>query len=105
MKKEITVTDPYQKKYTYEITELVGKNFHPDFVPHLTPQKMLATGVFDGVYFGDKPKEFPKEWFTKAKLAKNHKRDKSLNYFDVSASKSLEYWREKGWIHPDDPRG
>jgi hypothetical protein len=28
-----------------------------------------------------------------------------LNYFGVHASKPLAYWREKGWIHPDDPRG
>ncbi len=105
MRKKVFVNDAFQKNYTYERVEPVGKNFHRDFAPHLTPQQMLALGVFDGVYFGDKPKEFPVTWFRKAKLAKNHKRDQSINYFGVSASKPLSYWREKGWIHPDDPRG
>ena len=27
------------------------------------------------------------------------------NIFGVNASKPLAYWRDKGWIHPDDPRG
>ena len=29
----------------------------------------------------------------------------SLNFFGVDASQPLSVWREKGWIHPDDPRG
>ena len=32
-------------------------------------------------------------------------RDCTLNYFGVDASQPLSVWREKGWIHPDDPRG
>jgi len=101
----ICVSNCLQKNYCYERTEKPGKNFHPEFNPDLTPKQMLALGVFDGYYFWDKPKEFPSNWFTKAKLAKDGVRDKELNYFAVSASKPLTYWQEKGWIHSNDPQG
>jgi hypothetical protein len=48
--------------------------------------------------------EFPASWFRRAKLSEDRPRAK-LNYFGVGASQPLEVWREKGWIHPDDPRG
>lgn len=73
------------------------------FKPELTPKQMLELGVFGGKYMSDKPKEFPASWFKKAKLSKT--RDKNLNYFKVNASQPLSVWRDKGWIHPQDPRG
>ena len=48
--------------------------------------------------------EFPASWFENAKLSPG-KPDCDLNYFGVHAGKPLRYWQEKGWIHPDDPRG
>ena len=48
--------------------------------------------------------EFPTSWFTHAKLSPQQV-DPRLNYFKVNASKPLSYWIEKGWIHPQDPRG
>jgi hypothetical protein len=65
---------------------------------------MLALGVFCGKYMTDTREEFPASWFTDAKLSPRRK-DCSLNYFRVDASQPLSVWREKGWIHPDDPRG
>jgi hypothetical protein len=103
--KEVHVSDKFQTGYVYTLSEQAGKNFDADFTPHITPQKMLALGVFDGVYFWDLPDELPQAWYEGAKISPNGKRDKSLNYFDVSASKPLKYWQKKGWIHPDDPRG
>lgn len=101
----ITVNDKMQKKYRYTLVEPVGKNFHPDFAPELTPKEMLALGVFGGHYMTDCKKEFPKTWFTRAKLS-SKKHDDSLNYFGVHASQSLHIWRMKGWInHAHDPRG
>lgn len=103
--KKITVCDTYQENYTYQLTEPVGKNFHRDFKPQLTPKEMLKLGVFSGLYYGDKPKEFPTDWWNEAKLATDHKQHKELNYFGVHASQPLSEWIKKGWIHKDDPRG
>ena len=33
------------------------------------------------------------------------KKDITLNYFKVDASMPLSYWKQKGWIYPQDPRG
>lgn len=101
----VTVHDSMQKKYTYTLTEPVGKNFHPSFHPELTPQEMLALGVFGGKYMTDCTKEFPSTWFTHAKFSKTF-HDPHLNYFGIKASQSLAVWRQKGWInHAHDPRG
>jgi hypothetical protein len=79
--------------------------FDPRFKPDLTPKEMLELGVFGGLYFSDQPKEFPKNWFVKAKLSPDGKRHKELNLFGVNASQPLSVWQAKGWIHPQDPRG
>jgi hypothetical protein len=102
--KEITVDDKMQKGYKYKLVEPIGKNFHPDFKPDLTPKKMLSLGIFGGKYMTDCGDEFLDSWFENAKLSPT-KKDPSLNYFKVDASKSLDYWREKGWIDDRDPRG
>ena len=104
MKKKITVNDLMQKGYAYYLTEPIGRNFHPEFKPELTPKQMLAMGVFGGKYMTDCRKEFPASWFARAKLC-HEKHDPELNFFGVNASQPLSVWREKGWIHPDDPRG
>lgn len=105
--KEIIVNDKMQKDYRYELTCPIGKNFDPMFKPELTPKEMLALGVFGGRYMRDCREEFPKDWFTNAKLypegLPGH--DKNLNYFKVDASQPLSVWKKKGWIHKDDPRG
>lgn len=96
-----------QKGYTYELVEPTGKNFDPEFKPELTPKQMLSLGVFGGVYMRDCVKEFPKEWFIKAKFAPEgiYKHLVSINYFGKSASQPLSVWKKKGWIYKDDPRG
>lgn len=105
MNKKIVVNNIMQKNYVYFLTEKVGKNFHPDFRPDLTPRQMLELGVFGGLYFSDKPKEYPKSWFIKAKLSPDGKRHRELNYFKVNASQPLAIWRDKNWISRHDPRG
>jgi len=102
--KKVNVDDKMQKGYIYQLTEPVGGNFHPGFKPQLTPKQMLELGVFGGKYMTDCGGEFPKNWFEKAKLSPE-KADPELNYFKVQASKPLSYWRKKGWINPQDPRG
>lgn len=104
MKKRVTVNDKMQRRYTYYLTEPIGKNFDPEFRPELTPKQMLVLGVFGGKYMTDCKKEFPKSWYTKAKINPQF-HDPDLNYFKVNASQPLSVWVKKGWIHKDDPRG
>ena len=102
--KTVIVNDLFQKNYRYELTEPQGKNFDPEFKPELTPKEMLAMGVFGGKYLTDCQNEFPKDWFTHAKL-RPEKANPELNFFGVTASQPLALWQQKGWIHPNDPRG
>lgn len=104
--KKVVVNDRMQHGYSYVQSEPMGKHFDPEFRPDLTPKQMLALGIFGGVYMRDCQKEFPADWFTRAKLApKGSGPNAALNYFKTSASQSLAVWRKKGWIHKDDPRG
>ena len=100
----VAVDDRMQRHYSYELTEPAGEHFDPAFRPELTPKQMLELGVFGGKYMTDCRDEFPADWFDNARLcAERH--DAALNYFGVNASKPLSYWRDKGWICPEDPRG
>jgi hypothetical protein len=100
----VTVRDKMQKDYRYRLSAPAGRGFDPEFKPQLTPADMLRLGVFAGKYMTDCRREFPKSWFTRAKLSPNG-RNPSLNFFGVDASQPLSEWRRKGWLHPDDPRG
>ena len=107
MNRRVIVNDKMQKNYSYFLTEPLGKNFNHEFKPDLTPANMLELGIFGGRYMTDCLNEFPKSWFAKAKLYSGHSPygDSNLNFFRVFASQSLTVWRNKGWIHPQDPRG
>lgn len=100
----IEVNDRMQQGYRYALIAPMGRDFHPEFRPDLTPPEMLTLGVFGGKYMTDCREEFPESWFIKAKLSPGC-RTPSLNFFGVNASQPLSIWRAKGWIHPDDPRG
>ena len=100
----VQVNDRMQQGYRYELTAPSGDDFHPEFTPDLSPRTMLALGVFGGKYMTDCQSEFPKDWFDTARLSPAG-RDPALNFFGVDASQPLSVWQEKGWIHPDDPRG
>ena len=103
-KRTVIVNDKMQRGYRYQLSAPAGRNFAPEFKPELTPREMLRIGVFCGKYMTDTRKEFPASWFAGAKLAPEH-RDCSLNFFGVDASQPLSVWCNKGWLHPDDPRG
>ena len=80
------------------------KDIYKLFKPQLTPKEMLELGVFGGSYFKDKEmKEFPKSWFTKAKLSKSF--DVELNRFKIKSGLPREEWIKKGWIFEQDPLG
>lgn len=101
---EVMVSDRMQQGYHYTRSAPMGDRFDPGFCPELTPKMMLQLGVFCGKYMTDCKAEFPASWFENAKLAAHHA-DCTLNYFGVRAGSPLRVWVEKGWIHPDDPRG
>jgi len=104
VKRKIVVTDLMQQDYVYWRTEPAGRNFDPRFTPELTPKQMLRLGIFGGRYMTDCREEFPRDWFTAARLSPG-RHDARLNYFGVRASQSLAVWRRNGWIRPQDPRG
>ena len=103
-KRTVIIRDKMQRNYRYQLVAPAGRNFDPEFKPQLMPKEMLELGVFGGKYMTDCRKEFPKSWFTRAKLSPEGK-DPKLNFFKVDASQPLSVWKRKGWIHPDDPRG
>lgn len=103
-KQPIRVHTPLQRAYTYMLIAKEGKEFDPEFTPDLTPQQMLTLGVFSGNYFEGETREYPKEWFLKAKISPKGD-DHTLNFFGVKASQPRVEWQRKGWMYTDDPRG
>lgn len=100
----VEVDDLIQLGFHYEVSEPEGKSFDPMFQPELTPKQMLEVGIFGGRHMTDCRSEFPEDWFENAKLCPE-RHDPRLNFFGLNASKPLSYWRDKGWIYPEDPRG
>lgn len=102
--RQIEVNDLMQQGTVYLVTEPMGRHFHPDFHPELTPKQMLELGVFGGKYMTDCVAEYPQDWFVHAKLCRE-RHDPAMNFFGVNASQPLSVWRAKGWIYEEDPRG
>ena len=69
-KRTIVVNDRMQTRYRYVLSAPTGRNFDLEFKPELTPSEMLRLGIFCGKYMTDGRKEFPKSWFTRAKLVR-----------------------------------
>ena len=70
------------------------EDFYKSFEPELSPKQILEYGFFGGSYLGDTIKEYPKTWFTKAKLSKSF--DVELNYFQIRTGLSLKEWKQMG---------
>lgn len=98
----LIVVDDSRQSYRYRLDQPVGR-MAPDFRPDLTPADMLSLGVFGGHYFEGEHQEYPADWFEQARLSRHH--DPACNFFEIDASQPLSVWRQKGWIHPEDPRG
>ena len=100
----INVFDKMQNNYHYNLSEPIGKNFHPNFTPELSPKEMLEFGVFEGKYLTDCQNEFPADWFEKVKFSPIVP-NPELNLFKIKSRQSLKVWQQKGWIIQPDPRG
>ena len=51
-------------------------------------------------------KEFPKDWFSGAKVVEvGGQPDPSINFYKVKSRRPLSEWRKNKWIIGDDPRG
>ena len=72
-----------QKSFIYYLIEPMGKNFDPEFSPELTPKQMLEMGVFGGKYMTDCSAEYPKIWYTNAKLC-HEIHISEVNFFRLS---------------------
>ena len=95
----INVADKMQTRYTYVLSEPIGKNFAPEFKPHLSPPQMLRRGVFEGKYLNDCILEYPREWYAQALInLRPGLPDPQANEFRIKSRKSLNYWRRKRWI-------
>jgi hypothetical protein len=89
---------------SYERTRPVGDlSDCPDFKPFYTPAHMLEMGVFEGKYLNSCVDEYPAEWFESAVLSDVS--DEKFNYFKLKSRLPTSWWREKGLIHEQDPRG
>jgi len=104
MRKKVVVNDLMQKNYSYLLSKKIGETFDKEFKPELTPKQMLSLGIFGGRYMTDCKREFPKDWFIRAKLNPEF-HDARLNLFKINASQPLSVWRKRGWIFKEDPRG
>jgi hypothetical protein len=98
----VWVNNRMQSNYTYKLTAPMGEATQ-FFSPLLTPKEMLAAGIFNGHYMTDCRAEYPADWFENAKLSQTP--DKAVNFFAAKSGDSLAYWRARGWIYKDDPRG
>ena len=99
----IAVHDKMQRDYEYTLSAPMGKGFAEGFSPVYTPAQMLQMGVFGGKYCNDCIDELPREWLLASREQRGPVADIRLNFFGVSANKSLAEWREAGWITADDP--
>ena len=105
IQKKVVVNDRMQQGYVYYLTEPEGENFDPLFRPELTPSEMLELGVFGGKYMTDCRDEFPAGWFDKPSSAPRAARPGAELFRRQRLAAAVPYWRQKGWIYHEDPRG
>jgi hypothetical protein len=85
-----------------------------DFYPILSPTEMLEKGVFGGSYFGVEVLEGDYDYQSlfqetlsnvPTHLYLGNKYKPSSNRFKIRSGMPYDYWKDKGWMHNDDPYG
>ena len=103
--KAVTVNDKMQRNYRYKLHGAFGAQFRFRIQAAAHAQGNARTGcvrrqVHDGLRQG-----ISRRAGSHAPSCRPKKQDPGLNYFGIDASKPLSYWKKKGWIWKDDPRG
>lgn len=93
---------------------------YPEFTPNLTPREIFERGSFGGTYwrpiysavtkkrYKNVHRKYPflKDLDSSLLLVRDFKEyDKSINTYGVKVGQTLEFWEDKGWIHPSAPYG
>ena len=94
--------------------QILISNMKEEFKPTLTPKGMLNCGVFGGSYFGVEDLQGDYDYQSIfEELLKEVTPDKYLggkykakdNLFKIKSGMPYDYWKDKGWMHKDDPYG
>ena len=83
------------------------------FHPNLSPKEIIRMGSFGGIYFNSSNnikidyREFPSDWFKDVpeSFYLSDQYNKNVNFFKIKSGQDQDEWENKGWIHPQDPRG
>ena len=83
------------------------------FHPNLSPKEIISMGSFGGIYFNSSNnikidyREFPSDWFNGVpeNFYLSDQYNKNVNFFKIKSGQDQDEWENKGWIHPQDPRG
>ena len=83
------------------------------FHPNLSPKEIIRMGSFGGIYFNSSNnikidyREFPSDWFNGVpeNFYLSDQYNKNVNFFKIKSGQDQDEWENKGWIHPQDPRG
>lgn len=94
----VVVNDRMQQGYRYALVAPIGRDFHPDSRPDLTPAEMLALGVFGSKYMTDYRDEFPKSWFAEARLSSLRKIGQLTASVSTPANRSASGEPRDGYI-------
>ena len=84
------------------------------FEPYLTPKDILLNGALGGSYFGRRELKGDHDYQSLFKETLSDiptiyylqpKYNTKFNLFKIKSGMPYDYWKDKGWMHNDDPYG